>query len=85
MLISSLRSPAKETKSAMADHKFKAGQSVTVMETNQNGLQRTGYGLAPRGKFQIVRPLPAEQGQNQYRIKSNLDGHERVVKEHEIA
>lgn len=68
----------------MADHKFKSGQTVTVTESDRHGLKRPGYGLAPHGKFQIVRTLPAEQGHNQYRIKSNLDGHERVVKEHEI-
>lgn len=69
----------------MADHRFKAGQTVQVKQTDRHGLKRPGYGLAPHGKFQIVRPLPPEQGHNQYRIKSSLDGHERVVKEYEIA
>lgn len=69
----------------MADHKFKTGQTVTVAETARTGPNRTGYGLTPHGNFQIVQPLPAEHGQNQYRIKSNLDGHERVVRENELA
>ena len=69
----------------MADHKFKAGETVRVIETTPVRLKRTGHGSAPHGEFEVVRPLPAENGRNQYRIKSTLDGHERVVKEHEIA
>lgn len=69
----------------MTRHKFKAGQTVTVVESSWNGPKRSGYGLTPHGKFQIVRALPEEHGQLQYRIKSNLDGHERVVKENQIA
>ncbi|HEY0524426.1 MAG TPA: hypothetical protein VGD08_13620 [Stellaceae bacterium] len=60
----------------MAAYRFKAGQSVTM-------LSRMGTGL-PTGKFKIVRLLPTEGGNNQYRIKSVVDGHERVVLESEI-
>lgn len=69
----------------MAEHKFKVEQTVTVIGSYRHGPKRAGYGLTLHGKFQIVRFLPAEHGQNQYRIRSELDGHERVVKEHEIA
>ena len=34
--------------------------------------------------FEIVRLLPPEGGNPQYRIKSLRDGHERVVTESEI-
>ena len=68
----------------MAEHKFKTGQMVTISATDRKGSERGGFGKTPRGTYQIVRPLPAQDGQNQYRIKSNLDGHERVVKEHEL-
>lgn len=69
----------------MTEHKFKAGETVTVIEPHENDNKRPGYGLPPYGKFQIVRPLPTEHGRLQYRVKSDLDGHERVVREHEIA
>lgn len=36
------------------------------------------------GSFEVVRILPAERGNNQYRIRSVVDGHERVVMEGEI-
>ena len=69
----------------MADHKFKAGETVTVAPSNRVGYNLPKHGLNAHGKFQVVYTLPPEGGHNQYRIKSNLDGHERVVKEYEIA
>jgi hypothetical protein len=60
----------------MTVHKFRAGQSITI-------LPRAG-GTPSRGKFTIVRLLPQERGINQYRIRSTIDGHERVVVESEI-
>ncbi len=58
-------------------HKFKAGQNVMLVPG--------GYDSKRQTHFQIVRPLPAERGILQYRIKSILDGHERVVVESELA
>lgn len=60
----------------MTGHKFKAGQTVTVVARR--------YEASPRGSFSIVRILPTEHGVNQYRIKSVADGHERVVSEAEL-
>lgn len=57
----------------MADYKFKPGQTVTVMARRYD--PRIG------GNFAVVRALPAEHGNNQYRIRSIVDGHERVVME----
>ncbi|WP_119460507.1 hypothetical protein [Rhodospirillaceae bacterium SYSU D60014] len=58
------------------EHKFKAGQTVmSVKSTNS---------LIPLGRYQIVRPLPTDGVSNQYRIKSVLDGHERVVRESDL-
>ncbi len=58
-------------------HKYKVGRSVEVIAS----------ALHPRplGRFEIVRALPVERGIHQYRIKSVLDGHERVVAESELA
>ena len=37
------------------------------------------------GAFKVVRVMPSERGLLQYRIKSVLDGHERMVLESELA
>jgi hypothetical protein len=59
-------------------HKFKANQTVTYSPTGFGGSHRNV-------KFEIVRLLPEEHGINQYRIKSVLDGHERVAMESELS
>jgi hypothetical protein len=38
----------------------------------------------PRDTFEFVRVLPAEHGNNQYRIRSTQDGLEPVVTDGEI-
>lgn len=60
----------------MTAHKFKAGQSVTV------AVRR--FEASRGGRFHIVRILPTEHGVKQYRIRSDVDGHERVVSEAEL-
>jgi hypothetical protein len=60
----------------MAAHKFKAGQTVRVVPGPNVG--------SARGNFKVVRVLPTEHGINQYRIKSDTDGHERVVTESQV-
>ena len=60
----------------MASHRFAAGQTVKVVPGPNLGNAR--------GSFKIVRVLPTEHGINQYRIKSESDGHERVVTEAEV-
>jgi len=57
-------------------HKFTAGQAVTVVPRRYD--PRFG------GSFEVIRVLPTERGNNQYRIRSVADGHERVVTEGEI-
>jgi hypothetical protein len=60
----------------MTDHKFKAGQSVELRVRMGN--------WAPAGSFSVVRLLPSNERENQYRLKSAKDGHERVAAESEI-
>ena len=61
----------------MADHKFKPGQSVEL---------RPKMGSWSRADtFSIVRTMPPEGRENQYRLKSKRDGHERVAAERDIA
>jgi hypothetical protein len=58
-------------------HRFRPGQSVRL---------RRGYPYrgAADGSYQIVRQLPEDGGEYQYRIRNAREQHERVVKEHEL-
>jgi hypothetical protein len=58
-------------------HKFKLGQSVEFIASALHPK--------PLGTFKIVRVMPSERGMQQYRIKSAMDGHERMVLESELA
>lgn len=57
-------------------HKYKLGESVQLV----GGETR----LKPLGSFEIVRLMPTEHGFRQYRIRSLVDGHERMVMEIEL-
>jgi hypothetical protein len=57
--------------------KFKLGQSVEIVASDLR--------LRPLGAFKIVRVMPSERGIQQYRIKSVMDGHERMVMESDLA
>jgi hypothetical protein len=59
-------------------HKFKIGQSVHFAAGLQHAANARGY-------YEIVRLLPSDRVENQYRIKSSKDGHERVVRESELS
>ena len=61
----------------MAAHKFASGQRV---EFNPS----TFDGNAPRGSYTVVRQMPSETQDLQYRIKNARDGHERVVRESQL-
>jgi len=61
----------------LAFHKFKVGQTVHFA----GGLK---YATNVRGTYKIVRLLPSESDDRQYRIQSAKDGHERVVRESEL-
>ena len=61
---------------AVEFHKFKPGQSVRFVTSDLR--------LKPLGEFKIVRVMPSERGIRQYRIKSVMDGHERVAMEGDL-
>lgn len=61
----------------MKDRKFATGQNVV--------MKQSAYYRAPTDTFEIVRLLPAERGNPQYRIRSLRDGHERMVTESDLA
>jgi hypothetical protein len=59
-----------------ASHRYRAGQTVTLAPNR--------YGPNRHGRFEVTRLLPEEHGINQYRLKSVVDGHERVAREDEL-
>ena len=63
----------------MTGHKFKISRLVVF---------RLGWRAqvdAARGVYQIIRRLPpAEDGEFQYEIRSDREGHSRVAKENEL-
>ena len=57
--------------------KFRSGQLVRLNRNMSNNS-------AASGEYKIVRPLPENNGQLQYRIKSVREAHERVVNEGDL-
>ncbi len=62
----------------LAQHKFAVGQTVRF-SPDRHQLQPV------QGPFKVVRLLPEAASVLQYRVKSQLDGHERVVREDQLA
>jgi hypothetical protein len=58
-------------------HRFPAGDRVRL-----NGPRH--YTNAAGGVYDIVELLPERDGELQYRVKSSLEGHHRVVGEGEL-
>jgi hypothetical protein len=61
----------------MPPHSFAVGQSVE--------LAFKGFdGAAPSGLYTVVRLLPNDSSDREYRVRNVRDGHERVVRESQI-
>jgi hypothetical protein len=58
-------------------HRFRPGQSVRFCRGSL-------YRDAAEGSYEVIRQLPQDNADYQYRIKSAQEQHERVVKEHEL-
>lgn len=65
----------------MKNHKFAVGQIVNFSPMGPDRQQLT----PSQRRFAIVRLLPETANILQYRVKSQLDGHERVVREDQLA
>jgi hypothetical protein len=64
---------------AMAEHKFKIGQVVYFRP------KRSSSPLLPSsGPYQIIKRLPAAEGDFQYVIRSANEDHQRVARESEL-
>lgn len=59
-------------------YKFKVGQKVRM-------IPQAWDPAVPTDDFRVVRLLPRESADHQYRIQSLTDGHERVVRESQLA
>jgi hypothetical protein len=59
----------------MSQHKFSTGPIVEA---------RVGLWAAPRGPYKIIQRLPPSGSENQDRVKSVDDGHERIVRESDL-
>ena len=63
----------------MSAHKFTVGQTVRLVP------DRYKLQSATHASFKIVRLMPEAAGVFQYRVKSRLDGHERVAREDQLS
>lgn len=61
----------------MTEYKFSAGDKVALMTNSSNVNVRPGI-------YTIIRRMPVTQLGCQYRAKSALDNHERVVDEAQL-
>jgi hypothetical protein len=61
----------------MTTHKFTIGQALYFSP----GI---GEDSKSKGRYKVVRQLPETGNMLQYRIKSEMDGQERVVREDQI-
>jgi hypothetical protein len=61
----------------VAEHKFAVGDRVSLVTNSANPNMRAGV-------YTIVRRMPVSSQGCQYRAKSALDSHERVVDEAQL-
>jgi hypothetical protein len=62
---------------SMSEHKYRVGQAVEFFP--DRGVDQTA-----KGRYKIVRLFLGEGNSPQYRIKHDVDGHERMVGEREL-
>jgi len=61
----------------MAAHTFSVGARIELSPDRFDSA-------APSGTYTVVRQLPNDAKDREYRVKSATDGHERVVRESQI-
>jgi hypothetical protein len=61
----------------MPPHGFTIGQSVELTPGRLDGN-------VPRGTYTILRLLPNDAADREYRVRNARDGHERVVRESQL-
>ena len=61
----------------MRPHGFSVGQSVEFLPGKYAGS-------APHGLYTVLRLLPNDGADREYRVRHQRDGHERVVRESQV-
>jgi hypothetical protein len=61
----------------MDDHKYKIGETISFTSSMKGRS-------APPGKYRVVGYRPPEDGEPSYRIKSDLERHDRIARESEL-
>jgi hypothetical protein len=61
----------------MSEHKFQIGQTIIFRSYR-------GARVAAPGRYEVVGFRPDENGEPSYRIKSELERHERIAREGEL-
>ena len=61
----------------MPPHGFSVGQIVELVPGKYDGN-------IPRGAYAVTRLLPNDGSDREYRVRSQQDGHERVVRESQL-
>ena len=61
----------------MSEHKFKVGQTINFRSAVRDRA-------AAAGRYQITAHRPPDDGEPCYRIKSELERHERIAHESEL-
>jgi hypothetical protein len=61
----------------MQPHGFAIGQSVELYPGRYDGN-------VPRGAYTVLRQLPNDGTDREYRVRHQRDGHERVVRESQL-
>lgn len=56
---------------------FESGQTVRLVRS-------LSLRAAAEGEFKVVRAMPDDGGETQYRIKSTQEPHDRIVKESDL-
>jgi hypothetical protein len=57
-------------------HRFKVGQMVEIMPTTLRA--------AVTGRYEIIRLVPCDSSDPQYRLKSENEKHERILPERDL-
>jgi hypothetical protein len=61
----------------MPRHRYEVGQRVVAPGAGPRAQ-------IPRGPYVVVRQLPVQDGEPWYHLRSEVDGHQRVLAESEI-
>lgn len=69
--------PRHERGRPKAGHKYKVGQTLFFTPSIFEHAAR-------KGAYRVVSLLPSDGDDHQYRLKSDTDGHERVVRESQL-